>query len=124
MPNTLLLVEDDPDSADALEAFLSLEGYQVRWARNGREALHAVNQPDDGGPAVILMDLTLPDIPGTELGLRIRQLSQAPIVILSARPPDAIRDAASAVGALAVLRKPFDLDALRSLIELALHQPT
>jgi len=100
----LLLVEDDFDTAEALDALLSSEGYGVRWARDGAEALEAMGwQPD-----LVLLDLNLPDMSGVEVGLRIRRQSEVPIIIASACRPAVIAAAATTVDAVAAFRKPFE----------------
>lgn len=131
MGRRLLLVEDDADSADALGLFLRMEGYDVRRVGSGLAALQAVTaSPDSDGPLpdwfpdAILLDLTLPDMEGIEVGRRIRERwNQARIILLSARQPESIREAASAVGAAATMRKPFDLAALVTRVEEILAGP-
>jgi DNA-binding response OmpR family regulator len=123
MGRRLLLVEDDPDSADALGLFLGMEGYDVGRAGTGAAALQALGEADgqgDGFPDAILLDLTLPDMDGIEVGRRIRKRwTQARIILLSARQQETIRDAAAAIGAAATLRKPFDPSTLVAVIEKA-----
>jgi DNA-binding response OmpR family regulator len=131
MGRRLLLIEDDSDSADALGLFLGLEGYDVRRVESGLAALEALTASSDAGgsrpdwfPDAILLDLTLPDMEGVEVGRRIREMwSDVRIVLLSARQPESIHAAAAAVGAAATLRKPFDLANLVARVEEVLAIP-
>jgi CheY-like chemotaxis protein len=105
----VLVVEDDPDLA-ALEAELLEEhGHRVEVARNGREALAAIERAT---PDLILLDMKMPVMSGREFAdeYRRRQRSVAPIVVVTAAD-DAQRRAAE-VGASGWIAKPFDPDAL------------
>ena len=109
----VLLVEDDPDSREALEALLEMSGRLVRSASNGREA---IEQLEKGmRPAVILLDLMMPVMNGWEfLEHRARRPEWAaiPVVVLSAAAID------GKLAALGVphLRKPIDPDALERML--------
>lgn len=70
MPETLLIVEDDPDLLRAMEWAFRKEGYAVRLARNGREGLDGAFQAPT--PDLILLDLNLPLVTGTEVCRRLR----------------------------------------------------
>ena len=105
----VLVVEDDPDLA-ALEAeLLEEQGHCVEVARNGREALAAVERAT---PDLILLDMKMPVMGGREFAdeYRRRHSSAAPIVVVTAAD-DAQRRAAE-VGASAWIAKPFDPAAL------------
>jgi CheY-like chemotaxis protein len=110
----LLLVEDDADLRDLLVLALEQKGYDVTSATNGVEAL--VRLEFDPKPAVILMNLCMPVMPGGELLDALRadpQLGRIPVVILSgATVPAAVARAADAV-----LAKPFDVDALGTVVD-------
>ena len=116
----LLLVEDDFDTAEALDALLLREGYAVQWARDGRQALEAM----PWRPDIVLLDLNLPDMSGVEVGLRIRRRSKVPIIIASACRPAVIAAAAATVHAVAAFRKPFEPAELLAVIagQLADHE--
>src|SRR5678815_4756685 len=66
----VLLVEDDPDKTELLKVALSMEGYEVQTAVNGKEALSAMEsfQPD-----LIVSDIMMPEMDGYELARRIRE---------------------------------------------------
>ena len=68
---TVLVVDDDPDTADTTAAVLAEHGFGTRVARNGEEALAAVAADP---PDAVLLDIGLPDISGYEAARRIRKL--------------------------------------------------
>jgi len=108
MAKTVLVVEDDGPIAEMLEQLLSSEGYAVRTAGSGPEALALV-----GGeaPDLITLDLALPDTDPAALlrGLRARA-GQAPVVVISAHPDQL--DAGHRALVAAVVQKPFDIDVM------------
>ncbi|MEN9324441.1 MAG: hypothetical protein RL414_195 [Actinomycetota bacterium] len=81
----LLVVEDEESILEPLEFLLTREGFSVITAKNGREALDKFesNEVD-----LILLDLMLPEISGTEVCRRIRQKSNVPIIMLTAKDSD------------------------------------
>jgi CheY-like chemotaxis protein len=110
---TVLLVEDDVDLVALVSLLLQEDGYCVKIAGNGREALAAV---EHGIPDLILLDMKMPIMGGPEFAreLEVRHGRQAPIVVLTAAA-DAHRRAAE-VGADAWIGKPFDPGALLSTV--------
>ncbi len=114
---SILVVDDDLDILDALSAVIYEEGFSVRVAQNGKEALGLV---ETAPPALILLDLMMPVMDGREFGTRIRSCpdwANIPIIVLSAE-----RDAwttAQDLRATACLGKPFDLTALLGLMHRA-----
>ena len=78
----ILLVEDEPDLADPLAYLLRREGYEVEIAEDGLSALKAFR---DRGADVVLLDLMLPGMPGTEVCREIRAASTVPIIMLTAK---------------------------------------
>jgi len=113
MPS-ILVVEDDEGAREALSDILTEEGFDVRLAANGREALEQL----EGGmrPCVILLDLVMPVMDGWEFRQRqLRQegLAPIPVVVLTATTGDG----PEAVPASDVLRKPVDFDALLARVE-------
>src|SRR5690349_7315220 len=93
----ILLIEDHEDSAEMMTIFLESEGYSVRWAANATDALRvfAPDQEQDR-PDVVLLDLTLPDVDGLEVGRRLKQTvpDPPPIIIMSAKSAEAVESAA------------------------------
>jgi CheY-like chemotaxis protein len=112
--NLILIVDDDPAIIEMIAELLKYEGYNVVTCQGGREAI-ALARTDP--PALILLDLMMPEMSGWQViaTLRASQQTKAlPIVLLSAR-----RDLAATAQELGVadyLEKPFDLDALLSVV--------
>jgi len=112
----VLLVEDDHDVREAERSALFAAGYGIAAAANGREALDLL-QKGGSHPAVILLDMMMPVMDGRSFMAELRSL---PIfatvkVILTSALGDRDRDAA-ALGAHAILRKPFGIDELTALV--------
>jgi two-component system alkaline phosphatase synthesis response regulator PhoP len=102
---TVLVVEDEASIASFVSAYLKNAGYAVRTAATGGDALRqvAAERPD-----MILLDLMLPDIDGIEVCKRIRQDSDLPILMLTARDEDVDKIIGLEVGADDYLTKPFN----------------
>jgi DNA-binding response OmpR family regulator len=102
---SVLVVEDESSIASFVALYLKNAGYAVRTAATGGEALSAVaaEQPD-----LIVLDLMLPDIDGIEVCKRIRQRSDLPILMLTARDEDVDKIIGLEVGADDYLTKPFN----------------
>lgn len=83
----ILVVDDDADARESLGLLLELDGYQVAYARDGAEAIRC---EIEFAPAVVLLDLGLPDIGGEDVARRMRERgSSARIIALSGAPADA-----------------------------------
>jgi len=114
--NGLLLVEDNSLNAKLMLTYLSKLGYEVTWARDGKEFWPALERSQ---PAVILMDINLPDTDGltlihqTQADDRYRDI---PIIVQTAMAMAGDRDTCLAAGATNYIAKPIDLEALASLI--------
>ena len=110
------MVEDDEGIAWPLRRGLSRSGYQVQTAANGREALTA-------GPVdVVLLDLGLPDVDGLEVCRRLREYSDAAVIVVTARGEEGDRVAALDEGADDYLVKPFGLAELEARIRAVLRR--
>src|SRR5438067_6364958 len=103
-PN-ILVVEDESSIASFVSLYLKNAGYVVRTAANGSDALAQVGQEM---PGLIVLDLMLPDIDGIEVTKRIRQSSDVPILMLTARDEDVDKIIGLEVGADDYLTKPFN----------------
>lgn len=115
----ILVVDDDLDIRDVLSDALEDEGFEVSTAANGREALRCIGVEE---PALVLLDLQMPGMNGTELltTLRAAQLTM-PVVLMSADPQAArVADSGQADGYLA---KPFDLAAVLATVEQLTARP-
>ncbi len=109
---SVLIVDDEADIAEILNALLANEGFRVRTAGDGREALALIA---DERPDVILLDVMMPVMDGREMCRALKSAeatASIPIVIMSAG--SAISREECAYDAL--LRKPFDFDALVATI--------
>ncbi|HBY94379.1 MAG: response regulator [Ardenticatenaceae bacterium] len=117
----VLVVDDERSIRCFLRASLTVNGYTVFEATNGREALSTVsaNRPD-----VIILDLGLPDMDGVEVTQRVREWSQVPIIILSVREHEEDKIAALDAGADDYLTKPFGVGELLARIRVALRRVT
>jgi len=118
----VLVVDDDPDILEALAEILESEGFVVRRARNGKEALDRL-WPDP--PQLILLDLMMPVMDGRDFSQHMRRrtepgVAQIPIIVLSA--DRSVSPKAKEVGALGYLAKPFELSDLLEMVRGALRQ--
>lgn len=119
MSDTILLVEDDPDTARALSKALESSGYQVTAVDTGAEARSIIEHVH---PDLILLDLMLPDTDGLVLTTALKNLTKAPIIICSARQEQVDRVLGLKLGADDFVAKPFDLDELEARIEAVLRR--
>src|SRR3954447_2955621 len=102
---TVLVVEDEASIASFVSLYLKNAGYGVRSATNGAEALREVGA---GELALVVLDLNLPDIDGIEVCKRIRQGSDLPVLMLTARDEDVDKIIGLEVGADDYMTKPFN----------------
>jgi len=101
---TIVVVDDDPKIVQLVRAYLERDGFAVVTAGDGRAALAAIAAHD---PALIVLDLMLPEIDGLTVARRVREESDVPILMLSARGSVADRIHGIAEGADDYLPKPF-----------------
>ena len=119
-PIKVLVIDDEPPIRKLLRMGLSTQGYEILEASNGKIALDLLTQD----PALIILDLGLPDIQGHELLRMIRGRNDSvPIVVLSSRGDEAGKVQALDLGADDYLTKPFGMDELLARMRAALrHQ--
>ena len=119
-PLKIMIVDDEPPIRKLLRMGLATQGYEVLEASNGKIALDLLKQE----PALIILDLGLPDIQGHELLRVIRGRNDSvPIVVLSSRGDEAGKVQALDLGADDYLTKPFGMDELLARLRAALrHQ--
>ena len=119
-PN-ILVVEDESSIASFVSLYLRNAGYTVRTAATGSDALSdAASNP----PALVVLDLMLPDIDGIEVCKRLRQGSDVPILMLTARDEDVDKIIGLEVGADDYLTKPFNPRELVARIKSILRRST
>jgi DNA-binding response OmpR family regulator len=102
---TILVVEDEASIASFVSLYLKNAGYDVRAVSTGGAALTQVAAES---PALIILDLMLPDVDGIEVCRRIRKTSDVPILMLTARDEDVDKIIGLEVGADDYLTKPFN----------------
>jgi DNA-binding response OmpR family regulator len=117
----ILVVEDESSIASFVALYLKNAGYSVRTAATGGEAL---NQAAQEMPSLIVLDLMLPDIDGIEVTKRIRQTSDVPILMLTARDEDVDKIIGLEVGADDYLTKPFNPRELVARVKSVLRRST
>ena len=104
MAGTVLLVEDEPSVGELVRGYLSRDGYRVIWVRSGEEALAEL---DRHPVKMVLLDIGLPGMDGFDVCRTMRQKSQVPILMLTARDEEPDRVVGLEVGADDYLTKPF-----------------
>jgi DNA-binding response OmpR family regulator len=102
---TILVVEDEQAIASFVAAYLRKDGFDVQMTASGREALSLVVS---AAPALVVLDLMLPDLDGMEVCRRIRETSTMPVLMLTARDDDLDKIAGLEIGADDYLTKPFN----------------
>jgi two-component system KDP operon response regulator KdpE len=120
-PSRVLVVDDEASIQRALAPLLRSRGYDVEIAATGGEALKRLA---DRPPDLVVLDLGLPDIDGTEVCRRIRERLPIPIIVLSARGAEADKVNALDLGADDYVTKPFGPEELMARIRAALRRVT
>jgi DNA-binding response OmpR family regulator len=121
-PYQLLIVEDEPDTSAMLQEYFGLQGYQVRVAGWGKEA---IAQCQKAPPDLILLDVQLPDMDGYEVYARLRhqlRTRHTPVIFLTERRGRDDRLTGLRLGAVDYMAKPFDLEELLLRVRNALLQ--
>lgn len=114
----ILVIDDEPQILRALRTILTEKEFNVSVANRGEEGLNiaATNTPD-----VIILDLGLPDMDGVEVCKRLREWTQVPIIVLSARDNEKDKVTALDYGADDYLTKPFGIEELLARVRVALR---
>ena len=105
MNETVLIVEDDSDIIEILSLYLCGSDYQVETAANGKLGLELLERKS---PSVILVDLMMPEMNGFDFIKEARLVSNAPIIIISARSQPTDKMLGLDLGADGYITKPFD----------------
>ncbi len=119
MEKKLLVVEDEEKLSKIVKAYLEREGYIIKTAVDGKQALLLV---DDFQPDLMILDLMLPLISGEEVCQRIRQDSELPILMLTAKSGEEDKIKGFEYGADDYLVKPFSLRELSARIKAILRR--
>lgn len=101
----IIVCDDERDIVSALEIYLTAEGYHVLRAENGREALALANSED---AHLMLLDVMMPQMDGLETLSRLREFSNIPVILLTAKSEDTDKILGLNVGADDYITKPFD----------------
>jgi DNA-binding response OmpR family regulator len=119
-PIRVLVVEDDPDSSDALQLLLEHEGFEVHLASSVSETRRHFESHADAPADVVVLDLGLPDYSPILLAEEFRRLEPSPgIIVHSAAPQEIVNAAAICLGAVGKVRKPSNCRDLVRLIRAA-----
>lgn len=114
----ILLIDDEAPIVRVLTSSLAASGYHISSAGSGATALSMVAQ---AAPDVVVLDLGLPDMDGKEIIAKLREWTDAPILVLSARHDEAERIAALDEGADDYVTKPFHMGELQARLRAALR---
>ena len=101
----VLVCDDEKDIVSALKIYLASEGYQVFEAYNGREALDVMNRET---VHLVLMDIMMPEMDGIQAMVKIREISNVPVILLTAKSEDTDKILGLTVGADDYITKPFN----------------
>lgn len=115
----VLVVEDDPDLREMVQWFLEEEGFVIKTAKDGKEALEyaLVNQP-----SLVLLDMTLPIIDGFGVAAGLHKVYGDHVPILTMTADGRAVEKAGRIGAIGCLSKPFELDTLVNAVRAALER--
>ena len=119
MNKNILVVDDEPKLLEVVRDFLQSKGYTVYEAKNGEHALALFRQHDI---ALVLLDLMLPDISGEDVCKRIREMSNVPIIMVTAKSEEVDQLAGLRFGADDYIVKPFSLKVLLARMETILRR--
>ncbi len=115
----ILIVEDEASFSEALEFLLGKEGFSVVTADNGAEALRKFDQ---GGIDLVLLDLMIPEVSGTEVCRQIRAKSRVPIIMLTAKDSEVDKVVGLEIGADDYVTKPYSSRELVARIRAVLRR--
>ena len=115
----VLVVEDEPSLVEALEFGLAEEGFEVVAANDGEASLELFEREH---PDIVLLDLMLPALSGTEVCKRIRARSKTPIIMLTARDSEVDKVVGLEVGADDYVTKPFSMRELIARVKAVLRR--
>jgi len=118
-PDLILIVEDEPSIAEVVGLYLRRASYEVAFARDGLEAQQKI---ESNPPDLIILDLMLPIIDGFEITRWLRDQSDTPIIMLTARRDEVDRIAGLEMGADDYIIKPFSPQELVSRVRAVLRR--
>lgn len=116
----VLVVDDDPDIRELLVQVLDQAGHDVLTAETGLEAVDVVRAAD---PDLVTLDLSLPDLDGTEVCRRLREFTDAYVIMITGRSSEIDRLVGLEVGADDYMSKPFSPREVRARVAALLRRP-
>ncbi len=119
MPETILIVDDEQRIIDLARMYIEQEGYHTLSATDGQTALNLILSES---PALVVLDLMLPELDGWEVCRRVRSRSDVPIIMLTARSDDIDKIVGLELGADDYLTKPFNPRELVARIKAILRR--
>jgi len=119
LKGNILVVDDEPQITRVLKTTLSSQGYGVRTASDGEDALR---QLKTWSPDLIITDLRMPNMDGLDLCRRVRTESRLPIIVLSVKGEETIKVEALDAGADHYITKPFSTNELLARVRAALRR--
>jgi two-component system, OmpR family, KDP operon response regulator KdpE len=115
----ILVVDDEPQITRVLKTTLSSQGYSIRTAADGKQALQEMK---GWSPDLVITDLRMPNMDGRELCRAIRAESRVPIIVLSVKGEEAIKVESLDAGADDYITKPFNVNELLARVRAALRR--
>lgn len=115
----ILVCDDEKDIVSALNIYLTSEGYRVFCACDGREAIRIVREEEIH---LILMDIMMPEMDGIQAMVRIREFSNVPVIMLTAKSEDTDKVLGLTVGADDYITKPFNPVELQARVKSQLRR--
>jgi two-component system response regulator RegX3 len=115
----VLVVEDEESYSDAIAYMLRKEGYEVAVSGDGNDALVEFER---GGADIVLLDLMLPGLPGTEVCRRLRQVSTVPVIMVTAKDTEVDKVVGLELGADDYITKPYSPRELVARIRAVLRR--
>lgn len=116
----ILVVDDEPQITRVLKTTLSAQGYSIRSAGDGVQALEEMK---NWSPDLVITDLRMPNMDGLELCRKVRTQSRIPIIVLSVKGEETIKVEALDAGADDYVVKPFGIKELLARVRAALRRP-
>jgi len=116
---SILVVDDEPQITRVLKTSLSSQGYSIRTASDGKQALQEMK---NWSPDLVITDLRMPNMDGLELCRAIRTESRVPIIVLSVKGEETIKVESLDAGADDYVTKPFNMNELLARVRAALRR--
>lgn len=121
MGKNVLVVDDDKEIVESIAIFLQSEGYTVKKAYNGLEALECVQS---GDIQLILLDIMMPEMNGIQTLMKVRESQNIPVILISAKSEDSDKILGLNIGADDYITKPFNPSELMARVKSQLRRYT